>query len=219
MSDHSVLQQEKEIRAERLKRARLLSGLSRKAMGEGEAAIHSDTYKGWEFGRFGGLTEKGAQKVVDKLKIHGVTCSVSWLLYGLGSPPFENHAVGFKEIHFDSDASQIAKELQSFLGQEGAITLCIQDDNMAPWYLPGDLVAGLKMPSGMALKEGLDVIVQLPSGEVVLRKFHRGTEKDSYNLLTHKPDGPLITEVKLGFIAPVLWWRRPLKTIFQSSPS
>jgi hypothetical protein len=215
MSDDLSLQSEKEARAERLKRARLLAGLSRKAMGEGEAAIHADTYKGWEFSRFGGLTEKGAQKVVDKLKVHGVTCSVSWLLYGLGSPPFENHAVGLKEVEFESDASQIARELQSFMVQKGAITLCIQDEWMAPWYLPGDIVAGVKVDASTPIKEGFDAIVQLPSGEVVLRKLYRATGVGVYNLLTHKSDGPLITEVKLGFIAPVLWWRRSLKVLLQ----
>jgi hypothetical protein len=216
MSEYVDSQQEKEARGERLKRVRLMAGLSRKEIGEGEFAIHSDTYKGWEIGRFGGLTDKGAQKVVEKLKAHGVSCSVNWLLYGIGVTPFQNHSevtTANVDQVFENYAAQISKELAVFKEQENAIDFCIVDDSMAPWYLPGDIVAGIKVLS--TIRDGIDSIVQLPSGEVLLRKAHHGKEAGCYNLLTHKPDGELLTEVPLAFIAPVLWWRRPMGTVLK----
>jgi hypothetical protein len=208
MSDESNFQQEKEARADRLKRVRLLAGLSRKEMGEGECAIHADTYKGWETARFGGLTDKGAQKVVEKLKVYGINCSVNWLLYGIGALPFQDQsAIARVDEAFDDCAEQISKELAVFKSQENAIDFCIIDDSMSPWYLPGDIIAGIKVSS--LDRDGVDCIIQLPSGEVLLRKVHQGKAEGCYNLLTHKSDGPLLTQVPLNFIAPVLWWRRP----------
>jgi hypothetical protein len=217
---------EKEARAERLRRARLLAGLSRKEMGE--SAIHSDTYKGWEAARFGGLTDKGAQKVIEKFRIHGVSCSLSWLLHGVGIPPFLNQSAGLdsdqsEEIFsclevdrlFAEEAAQISRELAAFRIQERSIDFCIADDLMGPWYLPGDLVAGIKIPLkfGARIPDGFDCIVQLASGEVLLRRVHQGQSFETYNLLTHKSGGPVIAEVRLDFLAPVLWWRRPMKTV------
>ncbi len=237
MSDESIFQQEKEARAERLKRVRLLAGLSRKEMGEGELAIHSDTYKGWETARFGGLTDKGAQKVVEKLRVYGVSCSVNWLLYGIGVPPFQDHSIkassdnlinnstsssvfGCNKVDqidqiFGDSAGRISKELAAFKAQENSIDFCITDDSMSPWYLPGDIVAGVKILA--MIRDGVDCIIQLPSGELLLRKVHHGKGEGAYNLLTHKPDGPLLTEVPLSFIAPVIWWRRPLSAFVKRS--
>jgi hypothetical protein len=211
MNDDPVhFEQEKEARAERLKRARLMAGLSRKEMGEGEFPIHADTYKGWEIGRFGGLTEKGAQKVIEKLKAHGIHCSVNWLLFGVGVPPFEDYSgVSTSQVDnaFEDQGAQISRELSVFKAQKNAIDLYISDDSMSPWYLPGDVVAGIKILS--MIRDGVDCIVQLPSGELLLRKVHHAKTEGSYNLLPHKADAEVFTDVPLSFIAPVLWWRRP----------
>ncbi len=216
-----ISSEEKVQRAERLKRARLLAGLSRKEMGEGEAAIHTDTYKGWESARFGGLTDKGAQKVMEKFKAHGFNCSATWLLYGIGSSPFQDHSI---DLHspdlthlFEDEAEQMAKELLAFKTQKNSIDFCIRDDWMSPWYLPGDLVAGIKIPLALGAKipGGFDCIVQLSSGEILLRKTYPGKSEGLYNLLTHNPSGSFLSEVKLDFVAPVLWWRRPLNTVLK----
>ena len=155
--------QDKQARAERLKRVRLMGGLSRREMCTNDSGLHPDTYKGWETARFGGLTERGAEKVVKRLGVSGVTVSVDWLLYGIGNAPFEDLSCqSVSKATLSDQDRQIAKELLVFKEQENAVDMLIPDNAMAPLYLEGDVVAGLKCGQ-LQNAIGHECIVQIPS--------------------------------------------------------
>ena len=86
----SVLSKE---RAERLRRLRNFSNLTRKELCEG-AGININTYIGYEVGKYGGISKKGAEKVINYIEKKGVYSTVEWLMTGCGQPP--NVTTGFQ---------------------------------------------------------------------------------------------------------------------------
>lgn len=76
---------------ERLRKARMLAGLSRVEICAQEG-LNQTTYKGWELGRFGGLTRWSAKHVSESLLTAGIVCHPDWLLYGVGSAPIHSLA-------------------------------------------------------------------------------------------------------------------------------
>ena len=74
----------KEMRAQRLKRLRKTSGLSRKDFSK-KYNISPGTLQNWETARFGGLTEKGANLIISALKCEKIFCTFEWLMYQSGS--------------------------------------------------------------------------------------------------------------------------------------
>lgn len=89
-------------RSERLRRLRNLANLSRKELCDG-ASININTYIGYEVGKYGGITLKGAVKVIDYLIQKGVSSSVEWLMHGTGSPP----VVAFEGLDLEKQTSMI----------------------------------------------------------------------------------------------------------------
>lgn len=79
--------EEKRSRAKRLKIVRGMTTLSTKAIGKKYSYLNEVTFRGWESCRHGGLTEKGAKKVIDMLEQEKVKCSIEWLLFGTGEWP------------------------------------------------------------------------------------------------------------------------------------
>lgn len=201
-------QQDKLARAERLKRIRLMAGLSRREICAEGSGLHPDTYKGWETARFGGLTERGAEKVIARIFENSVVASVEWLLYGIGVQPFENLSdINICKTMLSDQDRQIAKELLVFKEQKNTVDLMLQDETMAPLYSKDDIVAGIKV---MAVENaiGLDCIIQTESGEIVFRKLHAGRQEGVYTLLAHQSEAPILADVKILMAAPVIWWRR-----------
>lgn len=73
-------------RGNRVKRCRNIANLTREAM------CHADdisimTLKGWELGKYGGINEAGAQRVLARVKKEAVRCSLNWLMTGAGIGP------------------------------------------------------------------------------------------------------------------------------------
>lgn len=160
-----------EQRAERLKQARKIAGLSLKQMTD-KGEINYNTLCGWETAKHGGLTEKGALKVVKRLAKEGVDCSVEWLLFGVGQEPKPptiirpashwKYASEFIEIH-----KAISKELHpEFIGTY------IQGLAMAPHFIDGDYIAGKELPMDLLpYATGTNILVKLVSGEVIFREL------------------------------------------------
>ena len=73
-------------KGERLKRIRHLGNLSREEFCEG-SEINLATLISWEVGRFGGLSSKGAKRVIARAAKEGVFCTIEWLLYEIGVGP------------------------------------------------------------------------------------------------------------------------------------
>lgn len=81
-----IMHRLKHEEGERLRRIRNLANLSRKVLCD-EAEININTYIGYEVGRYGGLTKKGADKIIHYLSSKGVYFSMEWLMNGVGKGP------------------------------------------------------------------------------------------------------------------------------------
>lgn len=208
-------------KGERLRRIRHLANLSREAFcADGE--INLTTLISWEIGRFGGLSKKGAARVIARVAQEGVFCTPEWLLYEIGVGPEVRG--DFKKLHHQANdhddemttISQneiIVKELMFFRSlNKNTIDFIVNDDAMLPHYQVGDYVAGVKRyGSKIGSLISLDCIVQLNDGRVLMRNLQAGPDS-SFNLIptnlkTQTCDA-LFYSVELIAAAPVLWHRR-----------
>lgn len=202
-------------RAWRLKRVRNLANLSREQMCE-DGDINRNTLISWENARFGGLTTSGAIKVLAKIKLEGVHCSLDWLMYGIGSEPSVNPIPPFQVDNFTESNEEvvIAYELAFFRSRNlYAVDMVVNDDGMAPQYQENDYVAGKKkMGTHIQTAIGRDCIVQTENGEVLLRNVHEGRDLNTYTLVCNnaaiKKRNFILLDVKLVYAAPVIWHRR-----------
>ncbi|MCX7123618.1 MAG: hypothetical protein NTV32_08165 [Gammaproteobacteria bacterium] len=208
-------------RGERLRRVRNLANLSRAQMCEDDA-LNYNTFKGWELGRFGGLTKGGAKRACVRLAEAGVACSPDWLLYEMGPPPEVNL------LSLEYQAPEIIEETPSTEKQKNYLTeelelfrkhfpyaldYVVTDDSMLPQFNPGDTVAGVKVKEH---EEAIDkvAIITLNNGKTLLRMIKKDPQDPkcfillATNLDAHAPD-LILQGVKPHGIAPILWHRRP----------
>lgn len=131
-------------RAERLKRVRKMTRLSRRAFAE-KHSISSGTLQNWETARFGGVTEKGARTVLKALRQESVLCSYQWLMLGVGDGPVAQQRECRQEttVKMGLQTTSIEQEC-AFLKTEYA-NICIhamRDNSMLPYLAYGSVVAG-----------------------------------------------------------------------------
>jgi hypothetical protein len=219
IKDPSVIGKE---RADRLRRLRNLANLSRKELCDG-ANININTYIGYEVVRYGGLTKKGADKVVRYIATKGVYTTIEWLMYDLGPGPQVitddiQDVVGedvCKPIFDHSQEMQkIAEEVYLFHRHYKPAMECrIDDDGMSPKYDVGDYVAGI-LYSGSPIGNlvGLDCIVKTTEGQLLVRSLCNGRVKGHYTLTCNNPKTtvihPVLHDVKLISAAYIIWHRR-----------
>jgi len=204
-----------EMRAKRIKRVRNLANLSREQMCE-DGEINRHTLIGWENGRFGGLTESGAEKIISKVKKEGVHCAVEWLMEGEGPEPSVNHIPLMDENKLLNLSEEviITYELAFFKSKNlHAVDLIVNDDGMLPQYHEGDIVAGKKKTEkDIEHTIGLDCIVETETGEILLRNVREGKYRQTYTLVCNNPSikkkPSVISDVKLIYAAPVVWHRK-----------
>lgn len=216
------LQISPKAKGERLRRIRHMANLSREEFcADGETNI--TTLISWEIGRFGGLSAKGAAKVIARVAKEGVFCSPEWLLYEIGVGPevradYKKIQTSF-EVDDDGENSIpenliIIEELMLFRKlNKHAIDFVIDNDSMLPNYRMGDYVGGTKRFGAKILTLiSWDCIVQLTDGRVMMRNLQRGPRDNSYNLiptnLQTNVQNALIYDVELVAAAPVIWHRR-----------
>ncbi len=211
-------------RAERLRRVRGLSNLSRQELCEQEG-LNYNTLRGWELGRFGGLSETGAKRVSLRLLEAGVLCSPDWLLYEIGpSPEFAPPAthtpaeVALIETELTPDQAKqnkfIAEEVQLFRTHYArSLDFLVRDESMLPQFEPGDIVAGVKTTDFASLI-GKIAIVVLKEGTTLLRQVHQDPNHlnrfmlIATNIAAGSPHSAL-SNIKIHAAARVLWHRTP----------
>ncbi len=204
-----------EMRAKRLKRIRNLANLSREEFCS-DADINQYTLVGWENGRFGGLSYKGAEKVIARVKKEGVYCTVEWLMEGSGPEPSVNPIPSMpkEEMLNLSEDMIMTYELEFFKAKNPyAATLIVDDVGMWPQYTSGDIVAGRKrIGKEIGLTIGSDCIVETIDGEKLLRNVRAGKNKKNYTLICSNPSittkPSVISDVELVYAAPVIWHRK-----------
>lgn len=209
-------------KGKRLQQAREMVRFDRKEAAQ-IAGVSSHTYKGWEVGKYGGLPEKRAKKLLSAFEAEGLLCSLEWLMNGLGDEPKKVRGYKAKEDIQDYAASEkasaekcIKDELALFCKHvENPLYLTLDDDAMLPQFLSGDVVAGAIVPKRVyKTLVGKPCVVQLTTGEILLRKLQFSTEKNTYDLIcsnsnTQKPF--CLSNVEIANLAVVLWHRRELK--------
>lgn len=214
-------------RSDRLRRLRNLANLTRKDLCEG-AGININTYIGYEVGKYGGITKKGANKVVGYLEKKGVYSTIEWLMTGCGLPPTvttdfqsninitENINLSLRLPNCDQkEESKISEEISLFYKHYANATgLLVNDDGMSPKYDEGDYVAGIrKFGSDIDDLVGLDCIVQTLEENFFVRTLSQGRVGSCYTLLCINPktnvDQPVIYDVSLISAASIIWHRRP----------
>ncbi len=220
--DKSLLQ----ARGGRVRKLRGLTGLSRKVLGE-KAGISQSALKFWEDARAGGLTEKGAKKLIKACKEQGVFASVVWLLHGVGMRPqciddiYEGRKPDLEKIvHlFDEnvrldDEQAMQHEIELFQGgQDNRVVINIIDKSMEPFYDFGDVVGGKRFPAEFAPHlVGERCIVEIRDGLTICRRVEKGSEEGLYNLMSSNAQassGPsIIEDVEIVSLAPILWHRK-----------
>lgn len=204
--------------SKRIKMARLQLGLTRKQFSSC-SNIPPPTLQAWETGRYS-MTEKGLSRYIRALKLAGLNCSPSWLLYGklpapylLQNQPNENNNETtltkqmnaqenvFKEIHFFETL------------YDNSIVMLVQDETMQPFFNVGDYVGGLKtkqLPANYT--SNTPCIVKLINNDILIRYVQYTNKKNSYNLFISNIHFPIIAPVlyaqTVEYFAAVTWHRR-----------
>lgn len=177
--------------------------------------IPAPSLQNWETGKYGGLTEKGAQKLIQAFKVDGIECSIEWLLYGIGSPPM-HYATGRPALlKADLQSStELLQELQLFHKlHPNAVDAFITDNEMQPCFTKGDLVAGIRVfDATIANIIGQNCIIQLKDGTIWIRQLQKTLQVDHYALACINPESkthPIAIESQTIFsVAPIIWWRK-----------
>jgi hypothetical protein len=212
------------LRAERLKRIRHLSNLSRNEICK-DNELNPHTLKGWEIGRYGGLTVKGAEKVLERIRDEGVCCTPEWLLFEIGKGPTiigdyakmkEMKAIAVLDtpVVFGNEEQQISEELNFFKSHyKHTLEIIVEDDGMLPFYRIGDYLAGVPLfKENIAKLIEENCIVLTEEGEIFLRKIRKGSQEGHFNLTCINTESsvtePILYDVKLIAAAPVIFQRR-----------
>jgi len=212
---------------ERLKRARVLAGISTRREFEEKYSISANTLQGWEQGK-NPLSEKGARRVVDALKREGLICTVEWLIHGRGMPPRSFDAVNAgmaDEMRNDPslvdmnlrEEENIYRETQIFKQQNpNSIVLTITDDAMEPYFSIGDYVGGIRLfHDEMDRFLGQLCIIEFENNLILPRHLQRGSQEGAFtasctNPKTTAPPPLNLYDVKVISAAPILWHRKKL---------
>jgi hypothetical protein len=164
--------------------------------------------KAWELGLAGGLTEKGAEKLIPRFRELGIYCSAPWLLHGIGTEAtFQTESL---QTNAAEDA-QIAKELLCFRSQGNTLTAVIKDDGMLPTLPPETLVGGIMINDlQTALEQKCIIVTQ--DDETFVRILLAAKAAGYYDLECANKQPHLakkiIKNVKVKAAAPIIWIRR-----------
>lgn len=205
----------KEMRAQRLKRLRKTTGMSRKDFSK-KHNISPGTLQNWETARFGGLTEKGANLIVSALRCEKIFCTFEWLMYQSGiGPNFEHiEPSNLKETKNHKQSTPQEDLIVFERLNQNAIHLKIDDNTMFPHFKPRQLVAGTKKTSKQIAHYNGHICIVKPTclDRHVLRvlKTHP-KEKNLYHLIHLNPLVHSITDLNkiymIEYIAPIEWIR------------
>jgi len=185
-----------------------LLGLSREKFCESSNFVIPHTLKSWELAWGSGLTEKGANQIVERAKELGIYCTAAWLLHGIGREATRLT----REVELSAATEeQVAKELLTFRKQPNTLDAIITDDAMIPFLYPGNYVGGIIVEDiEMAIDK--DCIVIDNNNDVYIRILKYGEEPGRYNLLSMNQHPNFakkeIKHVLVKVVAPIVWIRR-----------
>ncbi len=207
-----------EARGKRLKQLRLMAGFSTRQAVEDRFNISANTLSSWEDGKRGGLTPKGALRVIYAMREAGWYCTRDWLLYGDGAGPrpideaFIN-TVNAEPVLDTDEETAIRNELITFRKYNlDAIDMRVTDDGMGPHYLIGDYIGGQRQFGDNIIKcINYDCIVETATDELFFRRLKQGSKPGIYTLyctnLNASVHELILSDIELKSVAPVTWHR------------
>ena len=166
---------------------------------------------------------------MDELKKNSlVDCSIEWLMYGIGDGPQIIYAKNFgvNSCHEmlsscdDNERKQIQRELDALMaGHKDILIFMISDDSMRPHYDCGDIVAGTPLfEKDFQRSIGRACIIKDISGKVFFRQVEQNTRSLKLVFSVFNPSFKQCNDCLDGdniiCLAPVLWHRKSLKTLF-----
>lgn len=185
-----------------------LLGLSREKFCESPNFVIPHTLKSWELAWGSGLTEKGANQIVERAKELGIYCTTAWLLHGIGREATRLT----REIELSAAAEkQVAKELLAFREQANTLDAIITDDTMIPLLYPGNYVGGI-IVADIETALDKDCIIIDSKNDTYVRILKYGEEPGRYNLVSMNQHPNFakkeIKNVLVKAVAPIVWIRR-----------
>ena len=204
----------KSARSKRLMCMRGMIGLSRRAFCE-KYNLSPGTLQNWEKARFGGLTEKGAKRMIEHFKEEGVYCSFRWLMYGEGEEAkLVDHAnQGSDQLIVRRSSLQSDINAMSAFHPD-AVTMGVIDDSMIPILTKGSYVMGKKQ-YGDDIKRCTNqvCVVETKEGVRYIRLLRASHKDGLYNLYVYNPLTKVypstIINTEVSMAAPIFWIRKP----------
>lgn len=176
-------------RGNRLKKVRDLVNFSAEELAK-KVGCSRQTISYWENATHGGLSKKGAQKIVHVLKDVGLSCDINWLLYGMQSKE-EPLAVCY-DAQQDFKINEQIESLQEYSSQPileemnlfkklnpDAVTMQIRH-SIFPFCMPHDWIGGCFENVSTCLFGKL-CIVELKEG-LQVRLVEKGDKTDTIKL-------------------------------------
>ena len=215
-TQHGLSLSSKEMRAQRLKRLRKTTSLSRKDFSK-KYKISPGTLQNWETARYGGLTEKGAKLMISALKCEQVFCTFEWLMYQSGNGPnFERieHTLD-KNTNTNQHSTPDDDLLVFQKSNNNTIHLIVNDDTMSPHFTANHIVAGLKKNSRhLSTFAGHICIVKITNSNTLLLRLIKPHQvlNDQCHLVHTNPLAESTTKLdqlyKIDYFAPIEWVRK-----------
>ena len=201
----------REVRAVRLKKLRGLANMSRREFSR-FSGIKESTLQNWEAPRHGGLTEQGAQKLVECFRDLHVYFDIDWIMYGKGKAPEKQEKIA-ANAPVNKEKSTLKDEVKFMKSSyEDAVIFRVSDDSMMPVVPEGTVVMGRRIPPSQYPSVNNQLCICLTEGgELLFRHVRHSHEVGRYDLL-------LLNSIsaskqismygrKLSMIAPVFWFR------------
>jgi hypothetical protein len=203
--------------ASRLRYLRALIGMSRAHLQE-KHGIPEVTLKSWESGTVK-LTTAAIKRCVDVYRTEGLIVSEDWILDGTGLDPTQalNVSKYFAKpskdaVSYEDDETCMMRDADLFKkSYSNAVVLIVSNDEMRPFYKPGDYVGGkLLAKKEIAKAVNKDCIVYLKDGSHYFRRLIKNIQ-GGYNLTCLNPNEvtaePVLYNVEIDRLAPVIWHR------------
>jgi hypothetical protein len=217
MTSDAIITKDKISPGNRLKSIRSLLRVSRAYMQQ-KYGIPEVTLKSWENATTK-LTFSGAQRCIEAYRNEGLIVSEDWIMEGIGLDPKLTRSVSHyfatptdKEISLEDDELLMIRDANLFKeNHPNAVVMLVCNDDMRPFYLPGDYVGGkMRYENKISHSVNKDCIVYLKNGERYFRRLIKNSY-GNYNLTCLNPNEttaePVLFNVEIESVAPVIWHR------------
>lgn len=208
---------------ERIKFLRNMTGLTAAGFCE-KFGVSPSSYAKWEAGILP-ISASKAKALIAIAKLNGISCNLSWLLYGKGLDPMqqqeqEQAMQSEEKNNINNEVGSlnllISKEQESFRKiYKDALIMVICDNSMAPQFQVGEYVGGTKINLD-SIKQYLDYpcIVSTEDGKTRLRRIGYNDKKFFLFGTNNRFAGAPLFEHSPNFteVAPIFWHRMILET-------